>query len=92
MGGSRVFMLFRQIVNGTLEPLILERCDLSAALADQVVMVIPAWDDRFEHPHPVAEVGLLDQTQPLERFERTVDTGHADGITFGSQGVVNLLS
>ena len=68
-----------ELVDGALEPVVLERRDATAAIADQVmVMVLAAGQGRLVAGRAVADVEPLDESHPLEQLERPVDGRDAD--------------
>jgi hypothetical protein len=77
-------------VDRLLEPLVLERGDLAAALADHVVMVFPAWMGGL-----VAGGGRdldpADQLQLRKELERPVNAGDPDLAAAAPQVVEDLL-
>jgi hypothetical protein len=70
---------------------ILERLDLAAVVADEVVVMISAGVCRLEAGDAVAEVDALDEPEPVEPFERAIDTCDADARSCVAQALVDLL-
>ena len=61
-----------------LESGVLERLDLAAVVADEVVVMVAARIDRLEAGDPVAEVDPLYEPELVETFERAVDACDSD--------------
>src|SRR5262249_38181784 len=59
----------------SLETIVLERRDPAAAVADRVVVVFTARDDRLEARTTGPELDTLHQPELIEEVERTVDAG-----------------
>ena len=75
-----------------LEPVVGERLDPAAVVADEVVMVVvTVAARRLEARDAVADVDPLDEPQGGERLERPVDARDADGAAGGADAVVDLL-
>lgn len=87
-----MFASVGKIVDRSFEPLVLERSDSSAALADEVMVVLATRNNRFIHAHPVSEIRLLYQPETLQSLEGPIDACHADRFAIAAQGVVYLLS
>jgi hypothetical protein len=52
---------------------ILERLDLAAVVADEVMVVVAAGKRRLEAGAAVSEVDTLNEPEPVEPFERSID-------------------
>jgi len=74
-----------------LEGGILERLDLAAVVADQVMMVVAAGMCGLEARNAVTEVDTLDESEPVEPLERAIDARNADAWTRGEEALVDLL-
>jgi hypothetical protein len=74
-----------------LERCIAERLDLSAVVADQVVVMMIVGSRRLEPGDAVAGVDALDEAELGERVERPVDACDPDGAPLGGDPVVDLL-
>ena len=62
-----------------LERRILERLDLAAVVAHQMVVMVAARLSRLEARDPVSEVDALDETEPVETLESSMSWGSAPG-------------
>ena len=74
-----------------LEPPVLERLDLAALAAHEVVVMISTRVGRLEPGGSVAEVHPLDQTERGEAVERPVHARDPDTRSRCSHAVVDLL-
>src|SRR5215213_7207876 len=81
----------RELLDGGLELAVLERRDLAAALADDVVVVIAAGVDRLVAGDALGRVHAPREPQAVEQVERAVDRGHADLLAALMQAVGDLL-
>ena len=70
---------FLDLVDRTLEPLVRERLDLPAIVADEVVMMLAARLPCFETRAARAGVDPLDELVLDEQVEHAIDARHADG-------------
>jgi hypothetical protein len=70
---------------------ILERFDLAAVVADEVVMMVAAGMYGLEARDAVAEVDTLDERESVESFERPIDACDPDASAGGAQALVDLL-
>ena len=84
MAGGRVAGLALDLSQGVFETFGLERLDLAAAVADQVVMMVAAGMSRLEPRDRVADVHALDEALVGEKVEDPVDARDPDGATLGS--------
>ena len=73
-----------------LERRVLERLDLSAVAADEVVVVLTLRIRALEARHTVAEVDALDEAELGEAVERPVDARDPDPGAARAHGVVDL--
>jgi len=89
--GDLVPAAARDPLERLLEGVVLERLDLAAVPADEVVMMVAARVDPFEAGDPVAEVDPLHEPEPVETFERAVDACDSDPRSFRAHPVVDLL-
>jgi zinc transport system substrate-binding protein len=88
--GDRVAAAAGNSLDCGLERRVLERLDLAAVVADEVVMMAVVVR-RLEARHPVAEVDALHEAELVHPLERPVHAGDADARAAGPQGVVDLL-
>ena len=75
-----------------LERRILERLDLAAVVAHEMVVMVAACVCRLESRDTVAEVDPLDEPQLVHAFERAIHAGDSDALPSGAHSVVDLLS
>ena len=61
-----------------LEPVILERLDLAAVVADEVVVVLAAGNRRLEARDAVSDLDPLDDAELREHVEGAVDAREPD--------------
>ena len=73
-----------------LESGVLERLDLAAVVADDV-MVVRALDRRLEAGDSVADLHPLDEPELHQRVEDAIHTGDADAPAAREQRVAKLL-
>src|SRR6185436_15244983 len=78
-------------LDGALERGVVERLDLAAALADEVVVVLVARADGLVAGDAVAEVDALQQALLDEAVERAVHAREADGRAARGKRLVDLL-
>lgn len=83
MAGGRVAGLSLDLAQGVFEPFVLERLDLAAAVADEVVMMIAARVGRLEPGDRVADLNALNETLVGEQVENPVDARDPDGAALG---------
>jgi zinc transport system substrate-binding protein len=88
--GDRVAAAACDPSDSRLEGRVLERLDLAAVVADEMVMVALVVH-RLEARHSVAKVNALHQTELVHSFERAIHARDPDACAAPSQGVVNLL-
>lgn len=74
-----------------LEPLVLERIDLAAAVADDVMVMMPALLCRLVPRRAVAELDLLDETVGTQLIERAVHAREPDGAAGRTETIEDLL-
>ena len=65
-----------------LERVVLERLDLAAVVADEVVVMVAAWIDPLEAGDRIAEVHPLHEPELVEALERAVDACDSDPRSF----------
>jgi hypothetical protein len=70
---DRVVEPLRQLLDSAFELAVRERRDLTAGLADEVVVVLAARVDRLVARHALGGVDAARQPQPVEQVERAVD-------------------
>ena len=83
MSGSRVAGLPLDLAERVLEPLVRERLDLAAAVADQVMMVDAVAVSGLESRDRVPDVDPLDETLIGQEVEDSVDARDADAAALG---------
>ena len=69
MSVDRVVDALCEVLDRELQLTVLERRDLAAALADDVVMVVAARVDRLVARHPLGGVDAPRQPQPVEQLQ-----------------------
>jgi hypothetical protein len=74
-----------------LERRILERLDLPAVVADEVVVMLAAGIGSLETRYAVAEIDPLDEAELVEAVERAVDAREPDARARGANAVVEVL-
>jgi hypothetical protein len=74
----------RDPLERSLERRILERLDLSAVVADEMVVMLAVGVRRLEAGDAVAEVDPLHEAELVETFEGAVDACHANSSRPGS--------
>lgn len=77
-------------VQGALEAAIGERLDPSAVVADQMVMVLPARQQRLV-PRGIGEVEPLNEAQGYELVEGPVDARRSDPAARAAEPVDDLV-
>ncbi len=87
-----------RVTRGLLEPVdrilelrILERLDLPARIAHEMVMVVAAGMDRLEPRDPGAEIDSLHEALGAQKFEHAVDARDPDLPAGGAKAVEDLL-
>ena len=78
-------------VDGGLERRVLERLNLAAVVAHEVVVMVAVGVRRLEPGDAVAEVDPLDEPQLVHAVERAVHAGDPDVGTTGARALVDLL-
>jgi len=84
VAGGRVAGLPLDLSQGVFETFVLERLDLAAAVADQVVVMVAAGMSRLEPRDRVADLDALDKALVGEKVEDPVDARDPDATTLGS--------
>lgn len=74
-----------------LERRVLERLDLPAIAADEVVVMVSARVDALEARDSVAEIHALDEAELVQPFESSIDAGDPDPWPVRANPVVDLL-
>jgi hypothetical protein len=74
-----------------LECRVLERLDLPAVVADEMVVMVALSVRGLEARHAVAEVDSLEKAELVEAFEGAVHARDPDLGTLGANAVVDLL-
>jgi hypothetical protein len=77
-------------IEGALEASVGERLDLSAVVADQVVVMLSAGQHRLV-PSGVGEVEPLNESQADKLVERAVDARDSDPPTFRAEQIDDLV-
>jgi len=91
VGGDVVPSPTRNAFDRILHRSVLERLDLPARVAHEMVMVLSAWIGAFVTGHSVTEVDPLGEAQLVEALECSVDARDADSRALAAYGVVDLL-
>lgn len=91
MTGGRVAGLALDPAQGILEPFVFEGLDLAAAVADEVVMVIPAGMSRLEPSYRIADLHALNEALVGEQVEDAIDARDSDAPALVTQAVEDLL-
>ncbi len=91
MAGDLEAARLLDVLQGPLEPLVGERLDLAAVVADDVVVVLHRVADRLEAGHSVAKVDPLDEGLLGEDLEHAIHAREADRFSARPQLVVDLL-
>ena len=81
----------RDALDRRLEAGVLERLDLPAVVADEVVMMVAARVGRLEACDAVAEVDPLHEPERVHTFECAVDARDSDTAAARAHFVVDLL-
>jgi zinc transport system substrate-binding protein len=89
--GDGVAAAVRHALDRRLEDGVLERLDLAAVVAHEVVMVIATRVGGLEARDPVSEIDALDESERVHSVERTVDARDPDATAACTDGVVDLL-
>ena len=76
--GDHVPAAVRDTLDRRLERRVLERLDLPAIVADEVVMVVPVRVRRLETGDAVPEVDPLHEPEFVHPVERAIDARYAD--------------
>jgi hypothetical protein len=79
------------ITEHALEPLVGERLDAAAVVADDVMVVLDRVAHRLEPRHAVSEVDALGQPLLRELVENAVHAGEPDPLAAGNQLTMDLL-
>ena len=91
MRGDGVAATVRHTFDRRLEGGVLERLDLAAVVAHEVVMVIAARVRGLEAGDAVAEIDALHESERVHPVERAVDARDPDAAATSSQAVMDLL-
>jgi zinc transport system substrate-binding protein len=78
-------------LDGRLERPILERLDLAAVVAHEMVVVIAVGVSRLEPCHAVSEVDPLNETELVQAVQRAVDARDPDPAASPAHPIVDLL-
>ncbi len=86
------------VTRGLLEPMdrvlelrILERLDLPARIADEMVVVVASGMDRLEPGDPRAEIDSLHEALGAQKLQHAVDARDPDLAAGGTKAVEDLL-
>jgi hypothetical protein len=82
----------RDAFERSLERRILERLDLPAVVADEVVVMVAACMRGLEPRDAVAEIDPLDESELVQALEDAIDARHPDPRRRGAQALVDFLS
>jgi hypothetical protein len=88
---DRVAAALLELADDRLEPLVRERLDLAAVVADEVVVMVVVVANRLVARDPVADVEPLQEAALGERVQDAVDAREADRRAGGPELVVDLL-
>ena len=91
MGGDRVPAPVRDALDRRLEPRVLERLDLAAVVAHEVVVVVASGVSGLETRDAVAEVDPLDEPELVHPVERSVHARDSDSTAARTRRVMDLL-
>jgi hypothetical protein len=80
-----------ELADDRLEPLVRERLDLAAVVADEVVVMVVVVANRLVARDPVADVEPLQEATLGERVQDAVDARQAHRGAGGPELVVDLL-
>jgi hypothetical protein len=86
---DHIVELSAQPSESPLQRMVGERLHLPARNADHVVMMVAAGKDRLVS-RGIAEVQSLDEAEPDEVLERTVNAGKPDGAALGPKAIEDL--
>jgi hypothetical protein len=75
-----------------LEPLVLKGGDTPAAIADDVVVMVPAGKCRLVARDPAPDVDPLNQLEIVKQLDRAIDTRERCALTTLPQSLPDLLS
>jgi hypothetical protein len=88
----RVLQASREPLELLFDPLVLEGCDPSAAIADGVMVVFAARHDGLEARAAVPELDPLDEAHVVQEVQGAVDARDAGVAAAAAQALVDLLS
>jgi len=89
--GNRVATRTCDALQSGLEPRVLERLDLAALVADEMVVVLASRVGALEARDTVAEIDPLHEPRVDEPFDGAVHAGDPHPAAFGAHAVVDLL-
>lgn len=78
-------------INRQLETGIVERHQTTAAIADEMVVVLAGWVRHLVAGDPVADVEPVDQLVVVQKLERAIDAGATDPTVIVLQHIFDLL-
>jgi len=91
MRGHRVPAPVSDALDRRLEARVLERLDLAAVVAHEVMVVVASRMSRLEACDPVPEIDPLHETEFVHAFEGPVHTRDPHAFTLRANRVVDLL-
>ena len=91
MGGHDIPTSVRDALDRRFERRVLERLDLPAVVAHEVVVMVAVRVCRLEARDAVPEVDALDETQGIESLERPIDARYPDVAASTAHAIVDLL-
>ncbi len=91
MGDDVVAGLLLDRLDRALERCVVERLDLAAVVADDVVVMLVPGAHRLVARDPVAEIDSLEEAALDEAVDGAVDAREPDGRTACGQRLVDLL-
>jgi hypothetical protein len=87
----RVLQATRQTLELLLDPIVLERRDPTAGVADGVMVVLASREDALEASASFREVDALHEPHLAQKVERAVDAGDAGVPSLAAQPLMNLV-
>jgi hypothetical protein len=88
---DRVAQALAQAVDRTLQGRVLERLYPAARIADDMVVVLPARQDRLVARSALADVDPLEEAGAVKDVDRAVDAREADRALAGAQTLRDLM-
>src|ERR687891_520416 len=81
----------REPPDRALEPIVLERADPPAAVAEDVMVMLAAGDHRLIPGPALAHLDPLHKPEAVQEVQRPVDAGDADAFAVSPDPVRDLL-